>query len=188
MNKRQKNKHRLLSGLVTKGCYRDMYTWPLPADYKKLVTKITKDLGYPLSRKQLKDLRSMYRRKYMQTYKQINSLYFFNKRIYHHTSQYNKSKKKLLRRLMNEIKHVAENTVIPYTVIPQANILLSPRVTIDLWDMIKENTNISPWDDFVPTKIDIIKDRFNMEEHKTLPGGEHMHYKASTTVFDKWNE
>ena len=65
MNKRQKNKHRLLSGLVLKGCFRDAYTYPLPIDYRKLVTKITKDLGYPLSRKQLKDLRRMYRRKYM---------------------------------------------------------------------------------------------------------------------------
>lgn len=176
MNKRQKNKHRLLSGLVTKGCYRDMYTWPLPADYKKLVTKITKDLGYPLSRKQLKDLRSMYRRKYMQTYKQINSLYYFNKRICHHTSQYNKSQKKLLRRLMDKIKHIDETTVIPHTVIPYTVNILSPRVTLNLLEMTKESMTISSWDEL------------KEEKHKTLPGGEHMRYKASTTVFDKWNE
>lgn len=168
MNKRQKNKHRLLSGIVLKECFRDTVSYPLPIDYKKLITKITKDLGYPLSGKQLKDLRRMYRRKYMQTYKQINSLYDFNKRIYHHTSRYNKSQKKLLRRLMNEVKHVAENTVIPYT----ANIL-SLRVTLNLLDITKDSMSISPWDEL------------KEEEHKTLPGGEHMRYKASTIVFDK---
>jgi hypothetical protein len=165
MNKRQKNKHRLLSGVVLKGCFRDTYTYPLPIDYRKLVTKITNDLGHPLSRKQSKTLKSMYRRKYMKTYKQINSLYYFNKRIYHHTSQYNKSKKKLLRRLMNKIKHIAENTVIPYI----------PRTKTDLWSKIKGS-------------LTIISPQTGTEEHETIPGGEHMRYKASTTVFDKWKE
>ena len=178
MNKRQKNKHRLLSGVILKECFRDTYTYPLPADYKNLVTKITKDLGYPLSRKQLKDLRRMYRRKYMQTYKQINSLYYFNTRIYHHTSRYNKSKKKLSRRLMNEFKHVVENTVIPH--IPE---IPRPRVKINLLDMIENSIHFTQ--DDKDNLIDFIKDLFNEKEHKTLPGGEHMRYKASTTVFDK---
>ena len=65
MNKRQKKKHTTSSGVVLKGVFRDTFMYPLHYEYRKLVTKITKDLGYPLSRKQLKDLRRMYRRKHM---------------------------------------------------------------------------------------------------------------------------
>jgi hypothetical protein len=108
MNKRIKKKHTMRNGQIYLSMYRDKKPL-MPFDWFIMLEEIRAGLDHPLSQKTINMLKRRYRHLYYRTYEQRHLLWDLGcTRKYVESKRLKRSRYKLMKRIINDIKRAAE--------------------------------------------------------------------------------